>query len=225
MKPDKPKLGAKNPALTPKTNADKASAQLLSALLSWVPKKEEPETEPSEEEMVFYHLASAVDQEQVKEISAVLYHGKTVDAKSFLLYITSDGGSIDCGLAIYDMLRATSLRVTTVMAGACDSIASFIFLGGDRRLVSPHASALVHLPYITVHESISLDVSELKYWTADLENNFRRLKKIIRGQTNLSLKKFLAFCKEKRRLTATELVRYGFAHKIVKPSKSKNKRP
>ncbi len=64
------------------------------------------------------------------------------------LYIDSPGGSVDSGLAVYDMIRMMKSPVTTVVAGMAASMGSLIFLAGERRIMLPHARLLIHDPYI-----------------------------------------------------------------------------
>jgi ATP-dependent protease ClpP protease subunit len=57
--------------------------------------------------------------------------------------ISSHGGSVVDGLAIYNALRRRG-GVTTYVDGIAASIASVIFLAGDRRVIARHGQVMVH---------------------------------------------------------------------------------
>lgn len=68
-----------------------------------------------------------------------------VDQASATIHIMSNGGELYSGLSAMDFL--VGLRrtyVTTIAEGVCASAATFIFLGGDNRVVSPNAYILIH---------------------------------------------------------------------------------
>lgn len=66
------------------------------------------------------------------------------DAQDVTVYITSDGGDVTAGLAIYNTLGLLERRIKTVNAGKCGSIAATIFLAGDRRVALPNANFSLH---------------------------------------------------------------------------------
>lgn len=67
------------------------------------------------------------------------------------LRIHSPGGSVHHALSLYHVLRNVAgggTPVVTVVRGAASSAASFLFLAGDIRLVSPHAVLMHHQPSV-----------------------------------------------------------------------------
>lgn len=58
--------------------------------------------------------------------------------------INSDGGSVIDGFAIFDMLRRDPRPVVTRVVGGAFSIASIIFLAGDRREMADNAHLMIH---------------------------------------------------------------------------------
>lgn len=59
-------------------------------------------------------------------------------------HISSSGGDVFDGLAIFNSLRAHKGRVTTVVDGLAASIASVIALAGDERVARPGSMYMVH---------------------------------------------------------------------------------
>ena len=73
------------------------------------------------------------------------------DATEFIAIIDSNGGYVDDGFEIYDYLKNLKTPVHTYAKKAY-SIASVIFMAGERRLVDQDASAvlMIHLPWLQI---------------------------------------------------------------------------
>nr|YP_010148575.1 ATP-dependent Clp protease proteolytic subunit [Zabelia tyaihyoni]QQV69382.1 ATP-dependent Clp protease proteolytic subunit [Zabelia tyaihyoni] len=70
------------------------------------------------------------------------------DTKDQYLLINSPGGSIMCGVGIYDMMQAVKPDVHTMGLGVVASMASFLLVGGTitKRVAYPHARVMIHQP-------------------------------------------------------------------------------
>lgn len=71
---------------------------------------------------------------------------KQPDATSFRVYINSEGGFVDVGFDIFNYLRSLGLPITTVGNGLVASIATVIFMAGDKRVVREGNMFMIHLP-------------------------------------------------------------------------------
>lgn len=60
------------------------------------------------------------------------------------VHINSYGGEVAEGVAIYNALRSHPARVTTVCEGFACSIASVIFMAGERRVMRPASLLMLH---------------------------------------------------------------------------------
>ena len=60
------------------------------------------------------------------------------------LYINSGGGDMFAGFSGHDLLRQMKIKVITVALGCCASAATFLLLGGHKRLMGPKAHILIH---------------------------------------------------------------------------------
>nr|CUR07826.1 clpP1 [Acacia uncinella] len=63
-------------------------------------------------------------------------------------FINSPGGSIVCGLGIYDLMQVVEPDIQTVCLGLAASMASFLLQGGEitKRIAFPHARVMMHQP-------------------------------------------------------------------------------
>ena len=64
------------------------------------------------------------------------------------MYLNCPGGSAICGIALYDIMNLLERDVTTICAGSCASMGSFILTGGTRgkRIALPHCRIMIHQP-------------------------------------------------------------------------------
>jgi len=87
------------------------------------------------------------------------FFGESVTAKDFKveldkldksipldIYINSHGGSVDDGLAIYNAIRSFN-DTTTYNMGIAASIASLIFVSGNKRVMQDGARLMIHAPW------------------------------------------------------------------------------
>lgn len=78
--------------------------------------------------------------------------------------INSYGGDVSEGLAIYNALKACGRPVTTVVDGFACSIASVVFMAGERRVMSPASLLMVHNPWMSTEgnaEQLRKDAEDL----------------------------------------------------------------
>lgn len=66
------------------------------------------------------------------------------DAEEIRVYINSYGGEVAEATAIYNQLRGSKARVTTVCSGFACSAASVIFMAGEERLMHQASRLMIH---------------------------------------------------------------------------------
>ncbi len=92
-------------------------------------------------------ITGPIDQTTNDLIQAAL---STLDrAQPLTVYINSDGGSVQHGIAIFNALKSWPADVTTVVDGWALSIASVIAQAGKARLIHPTGAIMVHAPWLT----------------------------------------------------------------------------
>lgn len=67
-------------------------------------------------------------------------------AQEISLHINSGGGSVFAGIAIYNMLRRSSAKITAYIDGIAASIASVIACAGDRIIIPANGTFMIHKP-------------------------------------------------------------------------------
>lgn len=62
-------------------------------------------------------------------------------SQNLYIYINSPGGSVTCGIAVYDGMNYVKADVITICAGTAASMASFVLAGGEKgnRIALPNS--------------------------------------------------------------------------------------
>ena len=81
-------------------------------------------------------------------IGVMLYLNSEENGQDLYIYINSPGGSVTCGIGVYDIVNYVTADVTTIAVGTAASMASFVLAGGTygRRIAFPHSRIMIHQP-------------------------------------------------------------------------------
>jgi ATP-dependent protease ClpP protease subunit len=72
---------------------------------------------------------------------------KAITAPRIVVHVNSPGGDVFDGIAIYNAIRDHGSEVTVRVEGIAASAASFIAMAGDRILMAPHSTMMIHDPW------------------------------------------------------------------------------
>lgn len=93
-------------------------------------------------------LIGEINDQTASVIISELLYLDSVNHDSIDIYISSPGGSITAGLAIFDTMRFIHSKVNTIVVGMAASMAAFLLASGTgKRKALPHAEVMIHQPY------------------------------------------------------------------------------
>lgn len=146
-------------------------------------------------------------------------HLDAANGDDIFIDINSAGGDVDIGLAIYAKLRRYAkehnAEITTRTDGMVYSIATIIFLAGDRRIVNEYMQPFIHEPW-------SWSGSETADEYQKMADMLEQVKNILAGfyanHTTLSFEEAMDYMEADTWLTAEECLEIGFATEIEKLS-------
>lgn len=131
------------------------------------------------------------------------------------LYISSPGGVISAGLAIYDTMRSLPCPIATTCVGHAASFGTILLLAGDKghRRSLPNARIHMHQPLIQggiggQATDIDIHAREILY-TRDVING------IIQKHTGQSLERIRKDTERDFFLSAQEAVEYGIIDEVL----------
>lgn len=156
---------------------------------------------------------------------AVNFVSEVVDfeCKDILICINSIGGSLNHGLAIYDLFKALPYNITTVALGSCCSIATVLFSLGDKRFIGKNTKFLIHSCIYRNPENSEIKAYDLQQFMSEMKENNSKLINCYLSSKGFMLKRtqLEEFFDEKedKIYTPDEAVKYGFATNIFEDIK------
>lgn len=146
-------------------------------------------------------------------------------SQDITLNISSPGGNVTDGLAMYDMIEAYEGNVTTLGFGLVASIASIVMLAGKRVKMTPNSFFMIHNPWtmaIGDSEELMANAELLAKMEKKLQDIYvAKLKKSEKYSGNIALK-VKRMMDAETWLTAQEALEIGFIDEIQEADKEAN---
>jgi ATP-dependent protease ClpP protease subunit len=127
------------------------------------------------------------------------------------VHIHSDGGDLFSGMNAMDALRKTQVHVTTIAEGTCCSAATFILLGGDKRLMGKCAHVMIH----QLSTGFFGKFQELRDEMDTCKKLMKTMKKVYKAETSIPKDIFKQLMKKDVYLNADECIKYQIVHGTV----------
>jgi len=129
-----------------------------------------------------------------------------------ILEINSCGGSCVAGLSIVDTLLCIPCPIYTVISGLAASMATFISIVGDKRLIRPNAYWMAH-PIASMKSDYLGFLKDSMEWLNDLE---KRCLDIYRKYTNIPENLIIKCQRGEVWLNAKKCKKYSIVDKVLK---------
>src|SRR6266446_7432092 len=150
----------------------------------------------------------------VKVVADALQKGHT----ELHLLMSSQGGLIDPGMAIFNFLRGTPLKVTTYNYGNVDSVSGVIYCAGTKRLATPHCKFLIHgitWRFAASSQPIEVREQQLREYLGQIDAIKRNIASVIAEATGKKAEDITADITKSLTLTADEAKTYGLVHELT----------
>ena len=171
---------------------------------------------PIQDEMLSHRevdLVGEVDAASVNALIRQLRYLQYEDPGALVtLYINSPGGSVDSGMALYDVMQAVSCPIRTVCVGLAASMAALLFVSGTQRDMLPHSRLMIHDPLIAQTGGSAL---KLKAISDDLMETRQIIARVIAGHSGKSMEEILAKTASDSYFRAQEAMEFGLADHII----------
>lgn len=171
---------------------------------------------PIQDEMLSHREVELVGEVNADSVNALVrelrYLQRQDPEAPITLYINSPGGSVDSGMALYDVMQAISCPVRTVCVGLAASMAALLFISGAERDMLPHSRIMIHDPLIAQTGGSAL---RLKAISDDLMETRRITAKVIADHSGKSMDEILAKTATDSYFRAEEAVEFGLADHII----------
>jgi ATP-dependent Clp protease protease subunit len=148
-------------------------------------------------------------------VAQLLFLASESQDREINLYISSPGGVIAAGLAIYDTMRYLSCPIATTCIGYAASFGTILLLAGDkgRRRALPNARIHLHQPLI--HGGIGGQATDIDIHAKELLHTRDVINSIIQRHTGQSLERIKRDTDRDFFLSAEEAVEYGIVDEVL----------
>lgn len=136
------------------------------------------------------------------------------DVNTINVHISSYGGEVKEGLAIYNALKNHKAKVRTFCDGFACSIASVIFMAGDERIMSKSSLLMIHNAWIYAEGN----ANELRKQAEDLDKITQASINAYMEHINISVEELKSLLDAESWLTYDECLDMGFATSVTSES-------
>ena len=147
-------------------------------------------------------------------VVAELLYLDSISNDDISLYITSPGGSITAGMAIYDTMNFVKSNVSTICVGMAASMAAFILSSGEKgkRYILPNAEVMIHQPL----GGAQGQATEIKIAAERILKLKKKLNKILSDNTGKDINTIDNDTERDYFMDSNEALNYGIVDKILK---------
>ena len=155
------------------------------------------------------------DESSADIVRKLLYLDMLDHDKEITLYMSTPGGSISAGMAVYDAMKLIKAPVKVVVVGIAMSMGSILLSAAPkgRRFLFPSARVMIRQPLIM--GEMSGTAVDMHIQAMELERMREELNKILAEASGQPLEKIAADTDRDFFMTAQEAVDYGLADGIV----------
>ena len=158
-------------------------------------------------------VSGQVDQELAEKVMAQLFALDADNNEPIRVIVTSPGGHVDSGFAIYDTMKFLKSPVVTIGAGWVASIAVPIFFGGEKgkRYSLPNTRFLLHQP----SGGAGGQAADIRIQAQEILKIRARVNQLIANETGQDIEKVGKDSDRDFWMNAEEAVAYGLVDKVI----------
>ena len=159
------------------------------------------------------------DQVSMLIVAQLLFLAREDPTKPIRLYISSPGGQVYAGMAIYDTMQQIECPISTVAVGFTASFGTVLLTAGTEgmRYALPHATIHMHQPL----GGAQGQASDIAIQANEILRLRQSLNEIISFHTEQSIEKIEEDTDRDIFLTAQEALEYGLVDKVLPSAKDK----
>lgn len=158
-------------------------------------------------------ISGQVDQTLAEKTIAQLLILDAENQEPIRVFVTSQGGHVDSGMAIHDVMRYVKSPIHAIAAGWCASIAVPILMGAPkaRRYSLPNTRFLLHQP----SGGAGGQLSDIRIEAQEIIKIRKRLNKLLALETGKTEEQIAHDSDRNFWMSADEAVEYGIVSKVL----------
>lgn len=162
------------------------------------------------------YLDGEITEDTAKRIVEILLKLDIINHKEIKMYINSEGGSVNAGLAIIDTMNLIKSDVSTICLGRAASMGAVLLINGTKgkRYIGINSEIMIH--EVSTYGGNYGKVSEQHDKLKRTSYVNRKIQRIIASKTNMSLKDVQKDTKKKDTwINSKNALKYGFVDKVL----------
>jgi len=161
-------------------------------------------------------ICEEINQKMAKSVMAQLLALADKSDDDIYLFINSQGGHVEAGDSIHDMIRFIKPRVVVIGTGYVASAGTHIFLAAEKedRVCLPNTRFLIHQP----SGGAGGQATDIAIQAEQIIKMRERLAQIISDRTGTAIEQVRSDIERDKWLTTDEAIAYGLVNKVVESS-------
>lgn len=161
-------------------------------------------------------ICEEINQSMAKKVIGQLLTLAEESNDDIQLFINSQGGHVEAGDSIHDIIQFIAPRVKVIGTGWVASAGTHIFLAADKedRYCLPNTRFLIHQPT----GGVGGQASDIAIQAEQILRMRERLARIISEATGQSIEQVRKDIERDRWMTTDEAIEYGIVSKVVRSS-------
>ena len=160
---------------------------------------------------IFGSITSYPWREKDKDAYAIVKELSELEVDEIDVHINSTGGAVAEGLAIYNVLKNSGIKVTTYCDGFACSAASVVFMAGDERVMNEASLLLIHNAWTYAQGN----AADFRKAAEDLDTITQASVKSYMRHVNISEEELKRMMSEETWISAEDAKKMGFATKVL----------
>lgn len=158
-------------------------------------------------------IGSLPNEIGVELIDVIQQVKKQMDLTSLNVHINSEGGVVNVGFDIYHYLKSLNIPITTIGSGMVASIATVIFMAGNRRILKDNTRFMIHLPMGGVEGTSD----EIANYALDVKNTEKKIVDFYKKELDITEEAIRPLLNNETWLNDSQLDSLGFTTEIRMP--------
>lgn len=161
-------------------------------------------------------ICEEINQTMAKKVSAQLLALAEESSDDILLFINSQGGHVEAGDTIHDIIQFIEPRVKMIGTGYVASAGTHIFLAAEKgdRYCLPNTRFLIHQP----SGGVGGQASDIAIQAQQIIRMRERLARIISEQTGQPIERVRTDIERDNWMTTEEAINYGIVDRVIHKS-------
>jgi ATP-dependent protease ClpP protease subunit len=140
---------------------------------------------PNRADMLYVIFTAEINPTTVERLTAVMTQAMRRNVQEVYLAMSTSGGQVQAGVALYNTLLAMPFKLSTHNIGSVNSMGNVVFLAGAQRYASPHSTFMFHGVGFDVKGPTRIEEKQARDYLDSISADQSRMGGIITSRTNV----------------------------------------